>query len=287
MTHAQQWVIHNRVDNTLGLADTPFFSCATLGTSIHNKAPEVKFLHLSDFHVGMDGYAQRRLLDRIVAHVSDRVSKGWRPDLVFITGDVAYSGERKQYEDFRSQFYNPLLEALGGSSWRGKVYAVPGNHDVDRNVASYFDRSQALQPTSRLFDPDKAGKNARSQFAPRLKQYRKEMLCDVSGNWTTSEAGAFYDLFELPDGRFGVVGINTAWLSKDEKDHGQLTPGVYLAETAIRRAAEADLCIVLGHHPIHWLHADHQRRLAAVFGQANVIYLHGHMHEADGRRDRT
>lgn len=204
-----------------------------------------------------------------------------------MTGDVAYSGSKRQYEEFRTHFFNPLLVALGGSDWQGKIYSVPGNHDVDRSIAGLFDRAQALNPSSKLFDPDKGGKNARSQFAPRLKQYRQQMPCHVSGNWITSEAGAFHDLFESHDGRFAIVGINTAWLSRDESDRGQLTPGVHLAEAAIRNASDADLCLVLGHHPLHWLEDGHKQRLSAVLGQAGAIYFHGHMHEADGRRDEA
>ena len=130
----------------------------------------------------MDGWAQRRLFDRIVSHVRDRVAQGWRPDLVFLTGDIANTGSKREYEEFRQQFYTPLVAALGGPSWDGCVYAVPGNHDIDRAAASFFDREQALAPGSRFFDPDKTGKTARSQLSPRFKQYRQLMPCNVSGN---------------------------------------------------------------------------------------------------------
>ena len=233
----------------------------------------------------MDGWAQRRLFDRIVSHVRDRVAQGWRPDLVFLTGDIANTGSKREYEEFRQQFYTPLVAALGGPSWDGCVYAVPGNHDIDRAAASFFDREQALAPGSRFFDPDKTGKTARSQLSPRFKQYRQLMPCDVSGNWLTSEVGTFFDLYESPEGSVSIVGINTAWLSKDNHDLGKLSPGVALAELAIRRGAEAGACIVLGHHPLHWLRQEHQSLLGAVFGQSHVIYLHGHLHQADGRRD--
>ena len=151
----------------------------------------IRWLHLSDFHVGKDGYAQKRLFEKVIEHVSNRVKNGFIPDLVFITGDIANKGLKTQYETFRKEFYNPLEEALGGNAWTGKLFAVPGNHDLDRTKNAIFDRAQATIPGSHFFDSTREGKTARDVFSPRFKQYRQLQLGNVSANWVSTPEGAY------------------------------------------------------------------------------------------------
>ena len=60
----------------------------------------VRWLRLSDFHVGMDGYGQRKLFDQICRHVKDTVQDGAIPDFVFLTGDLAKKGVVLEYTEF-------------------------------------------------------------------------------------------------------------------------------------------------------------------------------------------
>jgi hypothetical protein len=71
----------------------------------------------------------------------------------------------------------------------------------------------------------------------------------------------------------------------DDKDSGKLTPGIPLVEAALDKIKACDLRIVLGHHPLHWLIEDEGARLRTLFGHHEVIYLHGHMHQTEGRRE--
>jgi 3',5'-cyclic AMP phosphodiesterase CpdA len=73
----------------------------------------IRWLHLSDFHVGKDDWAQRRLFEKIIEHVADQKGKGFIPDVVFITGDIANAGQKSQYTEFHRGFFAPLQDALG------------------------------------------------------------------------------------------------------------------------------------------------------------------------------
>lgn len=122
----------------------------------------IRWLHLSDFHVGKDDWAQRRLFEKIIEHVADQNREGFIPDLVFITGDIANAGQKSEYSEFRSGFLAPLLDALGGNDWHGTLYAVPGNHDVDRNKHPNVDRvSVPMQPCT----PRARGSTSRNSLA--------------------------------------------------------------------------------------------------------------------------
>lgn len=97
--------------------------------------------------------------------------------------------------------------------------------------------------------------------------------------------GSFAEVLESRGTRIGVAGINTAWLSKDDSDKERLTPGFELTEAALSKLADCQVRFVLGHHPLYWLQADQERRLRALFGHHRVIYLHGHLHKTEARRE--
>ncbi len=73
----------------------------------------------------------------------------------------------------------------------------------------------------------------------------------------------------------------------DEYDKEKLTPGLQLVESALdnHEIKACEFRIVLGHHPLHWLIEQDARRLRTLFGRHQVVYLHGHMHRAEGRRE--
>lgn len=47
----------------------------------------IRWLHLSDFHVGKENYPQVSMFEKILNHVEERVKKDMIPDLVFLTGE--------------------------------------------------------------------------------------------------------------------------------------------------------------------------------------------------------
>lgn len=245
----------------------------------------IRWLHLSDFHIGANYYAQKRLFNKIIEHVAEQAKQGFVPDLVFITGDIANKGGNDEYQTFRKEFFQPLEEALGGKDWQGRLYAVPGNHDVARPVPDGLNRQKLVEAGSRFFDPDKTGKAARDQVVPRFSHYKKLMPCAATSDWVAKADGAFADTPTINGQSVGIVGLNTAWLSMDDHDKGKLTPGVPLVEAALEKIKDCQVRIVLGHHPLHWLREEEIPRLRSLFGRHRVIYLHGHMHKVEGRRE--
>ena len=105
---------------------------------------DVSWLHVSDFHVGMDEYAQRNIFKYILGEVDASKRSGTTPDFVFISGDLAYSGKREQFALLNDGFIVPLVTSLG-DEYLEKVFIVPGNHDVDRRQARAVRRYDVLE----------------------------------------------------------------------------------------------------------------------------------------------
>ncbi len=63
----------------------------------HAESSTIRWLHLSDFHVGKDAYAQHRIIEHIHHHVREAVAEKGTPNFVFVTGDLAQSGKDQEY----------------------------------------------------------------------------------------------------------------------------------------------------------------------------------------------
>jgi 3',5'-cyclic AMP phosphodiesterase CpdA len=107
----------------------------------------LRILHISDLHIKSTGEAFDRsvVLEPLIKRVAEDIESGIRPELVIVTGDIAYSGKEAEYK-LAKEFFDELLEKLKLPSER--LFMVPGNHDVDRkkyrptDVPFYDDMSE-------------------------------------------------------------------------------------------------------------------------------------------------
>jgi Calcineurin-like phosphoesterase len=240
---------------------------------------EIRWLHLSDFHVGKDEYAQRELFDRIIEHVRRKIAEDITPHFVFVSGDLANRGKAQEYDTFNNDFLVPLQEAVGGKI-ASRTFTVPGNHDVDRSLNQPFDRKEILQPSARYFDPTAEGQSLREFLIPRFSAFAKKDTTIAHGVWISSTEGAFAHTENIDGIRVGIVCVSTAWLCKDDNDRERLTLGKGLLKSALEQINGCEVRIVIGHHPLDWMQPSERRMVSALLSQSSAIYLHGHLHEA-------
>ena len=178
----------------------------------------IRWLHLSDFHVGKEGlnYAQLSMFEYILGEVEKRVNGGENLDLIFITGDLANNGHKQQYEDFCDNFYFPLLEKLG-KNWQGKIFTVPGNHDVNWEEAKAVKKHGVLNDLPNFLNPDSDGLKLRQPLFPRFLAYIDHDFGSQQARWIESKAGTYTEVFELRGVSIGIVGLNTGWLSENNE----------------------------------------------------------------------
>jgi hypothetical protein len=238
----------------------------------------IRWLHLSDFHVGKDGYGQRQLFQYIIDHVKDRVASGTAPDLIFFTGDIANKGLDKEYKEFYNQFFMPLLECLPVDS-QERIFIVPGNHDVDRNQARVAQTKDVLLIVPEFLDPTEQGQFERQSVFPRFKAYSENDVTNTGDHWLNTANGAFKTIIEIQGIQLGIVGLNTAWLSCSDDDRHNLSAGKSLLEDGLESIKGCNIKFVLGHHPIDWLLDTELEPVRALLGRHAALYLHGHMHK--------
>jgi 3',5'-cyclic AMP phosphodiesterase CpdA len=140
--------------------------------SAHNS---VRWLHLSDIHIGKDELVQKQMIDKLVQRIT---GGALLPDLIFFTGDLANRGQEKEYEQFLNLVLLPLKQALArlhGAEGAKRIFLIPGNHDVAQTESVWawkglrgeLDEAQEI----RVFDPNKEGLKQRQDFLKRFRAF--------------------------------------------------------------------------------------------------------------------
>ncbi len=90
------------------------------------------WLHLSDLHFGLSKTAKGQIiLDELLSDIGKLTHQIGSPDFIFITGDVGFTANPNEYEEAK-KWIDRLLTVTNTS--KDKLYIVPGNHDIDRNL---------------------------------------------------------------------------------------------------------------------------------------------------------
>jgi predicted MPP superfamily phosphohydrolase len=256
----------------------------------------IAWLHLSDLHLrGTETSVDRGTFNDMLLDIkARREEEGLDLDAVFFTGDVAFSGQVRQYEQATEKF-DEILEACGLSGQRNRFFIVPGNHDVDREAVY---RPDFVLPQYRTFarsllDPDKPYREINEFLGDdehKLWAFKKfnnfarfidEFFLDEEMKF---DHNRYYSVRSIEKERHTVVviGLNSAWLSFEDNEQGRLLIGERQVYDAVEEAQErwpnARLRIVLVHHPLYWLAEKDIPRVQQHLSRKCDLLLRGHLH---------
>jgi 3',5'-cyclic AMP phosphodiesterase CpdA len=237
----------------------------------------ISWVHISDLHIRAgDNYDQRVVLDSLLEDVA-----GFReaaPDLIFITGDLVYSGRAEEYVA-AAAFVRSLSSAT--SVPLDRVFCVPGNHDVDRACITPFLRNAARALRSRDLIAQLLGSPSEVRLFTRRHQAYTEFV-RATFPWASllSEDDLWYAVSVcVNDLRLGVLGLNSSWAGGLDSDRGHLTIGERQVRSALKAVGTKDLLLALFHHPLAWLSdADAADVQNLLNGRCDFV-LHGHLHQ--------
>ncbi|MCP4658328.1 MAG: NACHT domain-containing protein, partial [bacterium] len=240
----------------------------------------VRWLHLSDFHFqGLKKWDQQATLKALLRHAGDLRERDLAPDLVLVTGDVAASGQRKEYEQ-AERFFTALAETLDLDP-ADRFFIVPGNHDVDRgaigpeeHVLRGIETQEEIEKV--LTDPQMMGMLSRRLEA--FYAFTERFLGPARG-WRPERPWRV-DVRDVAGVAVGILQLNSAWASGTNDEPGLLV-GKAQVQDAIEQTPDAFLRIALVHHPIADLRDVDRKQLETLIGGDEVHFLlRGHLHRS-------
>jgi predicted MPP superfamily phosphohydrolase len=263
------------------------------------------WVHISDIHFG-HGDAKHRWDQQLVLTAltedAERCAELRLPhmDAILVTGDLAFSGNVRYQDEYTgvARWLKKLAVALTLDV--GKVFVIPGNHDVQRDVDSVDKRSrdlvEALRSGQKQIDNVLGEAPDRSLLKKRILNYINfAHEFGPSRHESERKNDDLYWVHSLPlpnDLTVRLVGLNSALLCAKEEDEfgdrARLQVGkeqIATAFTSQQVRRDREIVIVLSHHPFDWLR-DQMEVLAAVKQYAHIM-LCGHIHDAQSERNRS
>jgi predicted MPP superfamily phosphohydrolase len=248
----------------------------------------ITWLHLSDFHFRTSTtYNSNIVLEALLRDVAERIQKEHlQPDFIVISGDLAFSGQPKEYR-LAQQFLDHLLKVA--SLPKERLFLVPGNHDVDRSTISPLTAS-----VTRLLNDREAVRKLMNndddcQLTFKRFQGYQDFTTAYLGECTLFDnKRCFYvKQIQIGDLDVAILGLNSAWLSVSDGDRDYLIVGERPVRTALRMAEKADLRLAVMHHPFDWLRDFDRNDVKPLLCDSCDYILHGHMHQTDLMQSST
>jgi predicted MPP superfamily phosphohydrolase len=240
----------------------------------------VTWLHISDLHIREGDSYDRDVVFRALVRSVKRFRErgGHKPDLVFATGDIAYSGKPQEYA-IATAFLDQILQAANID--RRRLYVIPGNHDVDRTVGRQLLRElPSRSAADEYFHPSSPWLHLRHKLGSFV-QWHDEYFKGMRTMPTNSTCGPV-ELVSLRGVSLGVLPINTALFCQGDDDHERLSIGRRCLDTAIQdpNLRQADLKLAIMHHPLQDLSVIERQQIRAALVDHLDVILSGHLHEA-------
>lgn len=192
----------------------------------------LRWIHLSDVHFKWsDKFKQEDALKAVRRDVVKRAQHGFQPDLILVTGDLAYTGAAAEYGPV-AQFLGELANELRLS--RRNILVCPGNHDVDRSRCPVVREGCVLSLRSISDTTEFLCSEELAHIKTRQSGYDEFVAGFYDGNVALQYDPTGLHLYrevEIEDVIVSILAVNSSWLCKGgEDDQGKLQVGFSVVE---------------------------------------------------------
>jgi len=237
----------------------------------------LRWLHITDLHVGHKNESQQTALASLVAAI-ENFAHGKPFDLILLTGDLAYSGHKNEYDALRAQLIEPLRATFLCA--KATFHAVPGNHDLDCEIGfppAWNNLGKSRQES--FFHLDESGTRTRAARAEAFAEYQNFVKSAGIESVDPTKAPASVKQVIGKRRTFAVVSAVTAFFSdKDVPDSRKAPAPTHPVRTILQGLSPDTVTIILGHHPVDWFLPETERHFHSLLVEQKALYLHGHEH---------
>lgn len=227
----------------------------------------MKWLHISDIHFNYKNYETNNLKKKLIKKLK---SLSLDLDFILITGDCFY-----KYEGFNAEqtqminFIKELAKACNCDC--ENVFFSQGNHDVNRN-----DKER-----NKLIENVRSGKVDFTNTYEKLCELGNEKFQRICRDVTGTDYQS-YNVFHNDSKQYRIVSINSALLSKDDKDSGKLQLcNNKLSDIGDEILDDDKINILIMHHGIEYVKPEDALNFEHWVEDNNVdVVFCGHSHRS-------
>jgi len=233
-------------------------------------ADPIIILHISDLHAKVVEKSQIKM--RTQAFFRDVESLTIKPDLVLVTGDIAFSGKDEEYALAHELLLEPLRTRLHVP--KEHTFLIPGNHDVDRvKIDDVYEAG-----LFNLIDASDKAENyvaGKGDIYQRLEGYYK--FINEYQNFPPHLSRT--QVVKIKGIKMGVACLNSAWRCSGTTDKNNLFITSQQVLDALEEIQDTNLKLAMVHHPFDWLNPAELNETIPDLKREFSIVATGHLHE--------
>jgi len=235
----------------------------------------LRILLLSDLHITTNDSDQNKILDNLINHFNEMFINGENIDLVFVSGDITYSGEPEEFKEALG-FFDRLKHSLNLSSEH--IFFVPGNHDYNRASLSIF--TEYMRTNLRYEDYERIFTHA--EFTKHLeKTFHNYFVFQEQVTEKKREILGHSQIVKIDDYSIKITFINSCLANTIANDELQPCFSVENIKSFFEDKFQYNLSFALFHYPPFYLHPECRHLLEEELGKSFDIVIAGHEHIPD------
>lgn len=249
----------------------------------------ITWLHLSDLHMNATRLEYDR--DHVMGTLRDDLhvlaKSEPRPDLIVFSGDLAFGHTSEETIDSQFDMGFKFLDEIR-LLWKPdipkeKVFIVPGNHDVRRDLATpaitmYLESSKELRRVAALM---KKQDKQWEQVIERLTPYREALKRHGYDHLLQNpKLLTFTHYTSIASWNLQICGLNTAWSCVGDQEKGKLWFCGRWQIAEVVKGPKPHISIGIMHHPPGWFREEEDiPGLERLLETSFTFLLHGHEHD--------
>lgn len=238
-----------------------------------------RWLHISDLHLGSGGMATTMLRDELPRYLREN---GLLCDYIFCTGDIRTANvPANGFTDGMAEYILELCRAVGVPAQN--LFIVPGNHDVDRDIAGRPEAIKRLMLNRKAYyrscdghikyDDMTAIMAGESDFTEFLSKILPPERVVLYGRPDAPH-------FNVETDDFNILHVDTTLTYCKGHDKMDFIVGTEALYNVIRSLDKRKPTILLTHYPFSALTQDEKGVLSTALQSNGVrLWLAGHEHE--------
>jgi len=252
----------------------------------------IRIIHVSDLHLESETPSPEKIkiIDALALDIQKFLCKN---SVLVFTGDLIDKGgynfqdKSKLFHSFQTLFIDKLIKV--NPSLKGKIFIVPGNHDVLRKkidpiietgLKNSLNNSLTLNNFIRENRED-------SKYLDRLEDYKKweKQFYNEHNNITTNNFENTFVL-KLNGYNVGITCLNSSWLCKDDSDENNILLGKEQIENSLKDLKGCQIKLALSHHPLYFFQSYDRDEVKDILYKHYDIMFTGHVHALDSNYEQ-
>jgi calcineurin-like phosphoesterase family protein len=247
----------------------------------------LRFLHISDLHFNtldndhLDPFADiRNQLQRDLSTLVERIGP---VDAILVGGDIAHKAHKVEYQR-AGKWFDDLCQQVNLPVDR--LFVVPGNHDVDRQIASNYASIRDAHLKLRSCQIHNVDSEIRTYFRDQEDKNRLfraieeyNIFAQTYGCQFDAEKPYWEYIFPFASGiKLILRGINSTLVSNalDSDESEKLKLVIGKGQATCENKTDS-IYMVMCHHPPSWLRD--RSDIESILNSRATIQLYGHIHE--------